>query len=97
LRRVMRQAAPSGSGRERLVEAVGLICIPRAKGRVRLRVFAARADPLDEQASPLGDQHEVFHGQGGTNERRKLLLASWFQSARAHLAGPARDFGTGDT
>src|SRR5258708_6431981 len=47
--RVMLQVAPSGFRRERLVKAVGLICIPRAKGRVRLRVFAASADPLDEQ------------------------------------------------
>jgi hypothetical protein len=92
----MRQAAPSGSGRGRLVKAVGLLCIPRAKGGGRLGVFAARADPLDVQASPLGDRHEVFPGQGGTNEGLKLLLASWFKSARAHLAGPARDLGTGD-
>jgi hypothetical protein len=56
--RVMLQAAPSGSRRERLVKAVGLICIPRAKGRVRLRIFAARADPLDEQTSLLRAQHE---------------------------------------
>jgi hypothetical protein len=92
----MLQAAPSGSRRERLVRAVGSICNPRAKGGVRLRVFAARADPLDEQTSPLRDQHEVFHGQGGTNESRKLLLASSFKSARAHPAGPARDFGAGN-
>ena len=54
----MVQAAPSGSRREWPVRAVGSICIPRAKGRVRLMIFAARADPLDEQTSPLRAQHE---------------------------------------
>jgi hypothetical protein len=60
-------------------------------------IFAARADPLDEQASMRRDQHEVFHGQGGTNESRKMLLASLFKSATAHPAGPAREFGAGKT
>jgi hypothetical protein len=35
-----------------------LICIPRAKGRVRLRVIAARSDPLDGQTSLLRAQDE---------------------------------------
>ena len=46
--RVILQAAPSGSRRERLVKADELICIPRAKGRVRLRVLAVRAEPIDD-------------------------------------------------
>jgi hypothetical protein len=54
----MLQAAPSGSRRERLVKAVGLICIPRAKGRVRLSFLLRCADPLDEQISLLRTQHE---------------------------------------
>jgi hypothetical protein len=38
-------------------------------------VFAARADPLHEQTLLVRDQHEVFHGQRGTNETQKMLLA----------------------
>jgi hypothetical protein len=80
----MLEAAPCSSKRERLVKAVGLICIPRAKRRACFMVFAARADPLDEQTSLPRDQHAVFHGQGGTNESRKMLLASSFESATEH-------------
>jgi hypothetical protein len=45
---VMVQAAPYRSGRERLVRADALNCIPRAKGRERFMVLVARADPLNE-------------------------------------------------
>src|SRR5258708_7806507 len=55
---VMVRAAPVQPRENTAGRASVSNCIRRAKGRVRLMVFAARADPLHEQTLLVRDQHE---------------------------------------